>query len=202
MKREGIIYVISAPSGTGKTTLCKELIDFFPELRQSVSYTTRTIRASEQAGRDYHFVTPETFSSMVAKAEFAEWAEVHGNRYGTALATLEECRLSGRDVLLDIDFQGAEQLRRNYDHAVFIFIIPPTIVELERRLRSRATESDEVINRRLENARGELRAADWYDYIVINDDFDQALSDLKAILVAESCKRQRIPVSVAELVEL
>lgn len=202
MKREGIIFVISAPSGAGKTTLCKELIDFFPDLRQSVSFTTRAMRPAEKAGRDYHFISASSFAMMVDKGEFAEWAEVHGHYYGTALATLDACRQNGCDVLLDIDFQGAEQLRRNYNRAVFIFIVPPDMAELERRLRLRGTESDEVINHRLENARSELQAGDWYDYLVTNDDFDSALSKLKAIVIAEACKRSRISFSVAELVGL
>jgi len=136
-RRDGILFVISAPSGAGKTSLCKELIDFFPGLRHSVSYTTRSIRPGEVEGRDYHFVGRETFDAMVAQGAFAEWAEVHGNRYGTSIASLNRFRASGHDVLLDIDCQGAAQLKRSYGSGVFIFILPPSLDELQRRLTGR-----------------------------------------------------------------
>jgi guanylate kinase len=190
--REGILFVISAPSGTGKTSLCKEIVDIFPGLRHSVSYTTRPMRNGERDGVDYHFVTPETFNAMVAKGAFAEWAEVHGNRYGTALATLERARNAGEDILLDIDCQGAAQLKKSWDHGVFIFVLPPSLTELERRLRGRNTDSDEVIARRIVNARAELREACWYDYQIVNDDFPTALAQLQAVLVAESCRTSRL----------
>lgn len=188
MERKGIIFVISAPSGAGKTSLCKELVDFFPTLRHSVSYTTRLRRAGEEEGIDYHFVDPEVFQGMAAGGEFAEWAEVHGNFYGTAHATLEAARRAGRDILLDIDCQGAEQLRRTLERAVFIFILPPDMEELRRRLQWRNTDTAEVIERRITNARGEIRRAPDYDYLVINDDFSRALEQLKAIIRAEGCR--------------
>lgn len=185
-RRSGIIFVISAPSGAGKTSLCKELIDFFPSLRHSVSYTTRPPRSGEIDGVDYHFVTPERFREMVAEGAFAEWAEVHGNCYGTAFASLQAARQAGEDILLDIDCQGAEQLRRSLEHGVFVFILPPTLDELQRRLVGRNTDSDSVIARRIANARGEIAHAQRYDYLVVNDDFSLALEQLKAILIAES----------------
>jgi len=191
LEREGILFVISAPSGAGKTTLCKEVVDIFPGLRQSISFTTRPRRAGEQDGIDYHFVSAETFAAMVAEGAFAEWAEVHGNRYGTALATLEDCRRTGTDVLLDIDCQGAAQLKQNWPGGVFIFIVPPSFEELERRLRGRDTDSHEVIARRLLNARQELREMAWYDYLVVNDDLERAREELKAVFVAESCRVTR-----------
>jgi guanylate kinase len=190
--RAGILFVISAPSGAGKTSLCKEIVDFFPELRHSVSFTTRPQRRGERDGVDYHFVTPEIFASMIAEGAFAEWAEVHGNRYGTAVKTLQAARLEGVDILLDIDCQGAAQLKKNYQHGVFIFILPPGYDELRRRLLSRDTDAEAVIEQRLKNARGEIAESVWYDYLIVNDDFQLALSQLKAVIIAERCRTERV----------
>jgi len=195
-KRNGILFVVSAPSGAGKTTLCKEIVDFFPGLRQSVSFTTRPARAGEVTGVDYHFVDESRFQAMIAAGEFAEWARVHGNYYGTALKTLQDASAAGEDVLLDIDCQGARQLKDSVGQAVFIFILPPDMAELERRLRGRKTDSEEVIRRRLENAREEIEQSSWYDYRVINDNIEPALARLKNIfrqemarhLVTKPCK--------------
>lgn len=197
MSREGILFVISAPSGTGKTSLCKEIVDFFPSLGHSVSYTTRPRREGERDGVDYHFVSPETFAAMVERGEFAEWAEVHGNRYGTALATLDEARGHGRDILLDIDCQGAAQLKKTTSDGVFIFLLPPNYEELRRRLTGRNTDAPEVIERRIANAHGEVKEAVWYDYVIINDDFETALGQLKAVIVAEGCRTERSLPAVA-----
>lgn len=190
--REGILFVISAPSGAGKTTLCKEIVDITPTLRHSVSYTTRPMRSGERDGIDYHFVTFERFAEMVADNAFAEWAEVHGNRYGTALATLEEARLAGCDILLDIDCQGAAQLKNSVERGVYLFILPPSMPELERRLRGRNTDSDEVIARRIANARGEIAQAGWYDYWIINDALPLALEQFRSIITAETCRSTRL----------
>lgn len=198
MERPGLLFVISAPSGAGKTSLCKEVIDNLGGLRHSVSYTTRAPRGGEIDGIDYHFVTPERFANMVATGAFAEWAEVHGNRYGTAIATLEGARQAGVDLLLDIDCQGAGQLKRNYQHGVFIFILPPSYQELQRRLEGRKTDAPEVIARRMANARGEIEAAHWYDYLVVNDDFAQAKTNLLSILLAERCRTERVLGSLPE----
>ncbi|PLX94640.1 MAG: guanylate kinase [Desulfuromonas sp.] len=186
--REGILYVISAPSGTGKTSLCKRIIDIYPSLRHSVSYTTRPPRGDEVDGVDYHFVSRTLFAEMVAQNAFAEWAEVHGNCYGTALATLDEARTAGVDLLLDIDCQGAQQLKKNGVEGVFIFVLPPTRCELERRLRGRNTDSHEVIARRIANAAGEIKEARWYNYAVVNDDLDRAQTRLEAIMTAEGLR--------------
>jgi len=192
MIREGIFFVISAPSGAGKTSLCKEIIDIFPELRQSVSYTTRSARAGEVHGVDYYFVSPETFDRMIADGAFAEWAEVHGNRYGTAIETLQTSRAMGNDLLLDIDCQGARQIKEKYGEGVFIFILPPSIDELKRRLLGRNTDSSETIEQRIRNAEGEIREASWYDYLIVNDDFQKALVELKSIILAEGCRAFRL----------
>jgi guanylate kinase len=200
-EREGILFVISAPSGAGKTTLCKEIIDFFPSLRHSVSYTTRPQRPGEQDGIDYHFVTRTVFDSKIAQGAFAEWAEVHGNRYGTAIETLERFRSEGRDILLDIDCQGARQLKKSYRQGVFIFILPPSLAELQRRLNGRNTDAPEVIARRIANARDEIREAVWYDYLVVNDDFPQALAELKSIALAEGCRTSRQQAIISRILE-
>ncbi len=202
MKRDGILFVISAPSGAGKTTLCKEVIDILPNLRHSVSYTTRQPRPGEVHGRDYFFVTAAEFQRMVEDGEFAEWAEVHGNLYGTAVRTLEGYRANGVDVILDIDCQGACQLKERYRGGVFIFILPPSFAELRRRLDCRNSDSAEVIQRRLENAAGEIRESRWYDYIIVNDVFTKAVEELKAVLMAEQCRAGRVLEAVAELFEI
>jgi guanylate kinase len=192
MVRKGILFVISAPSGAGKTSLCKEIIDFFPELRQSVSFTTRSPRAGELDGVDYFFVSPEVFREMVTAGEFVEWAEVHGNCYGTARKTLEEWRAQGLDVVLDIDCQGAAQLRQSCSGTVFIFILPPGVDELRWRLTGRNLDAPEVIERRIRNAEGEIREARWYDYLIINDRLDLAVYQLKGVITAERCRTHRI----------
>jgi len=197
--REGVLFVVSAPSGAGKTSLCRELIDRFADLRQSVSFTTRQSRVGEVDGADYHFVEPSVFQKMVDGQELAEWAEVHGNCYGTALETLSSASVQGVDLLLDIDFQGAAQLKKNYQHGVFVFILPPDFVELEKRLRGRDTDSDAVIKTRLNNAEREISEAGWYDYLIVNDDFQTALDELSAIVTAERCRSQRNKQILAEL---
>lgn len=190
-QQEGILFVVSAPSGSGKTSLCRELIDSFPEIRQSVSFTTRSIRGGEQAGVDYHFVDHPTFEGMKENNQFAEWAQVHGNLYGTALKTLEQAADQGIDLLLDVDYQGAAQLKKNCRHGVFIFVLPPNLAELERRLRSRGTDTDEVIRRRLQMAREEISQAVWYDYMVVNDHLATAVKKITSIVVAERCRSVR-----------
>jgi guanylate kinase len=185
MKRPGILYIISAPSGAGKTTLCRELLDIFPELRHSVSFTTRKARPGEVEGKDYFFVDREEFLRMVENGEFAEWAEVHGNLYGTSIRTLEESRSDGIDLILDIDCQGAAKLKESNVQGVNIFILPPSFGELKRRLESRNSDSKEVIDKRVTNAASEILAAKWYDYIIVNDVFSKAVEELKSIIIAE-----------------
>ena len=191
MEREGILFVVSAPSGAGKTSLCRELIDNLPEIRQSISFTTREQREGERDGVDYHFVSVGTFERMIEAGQLAEWARVHDNLYGTALETLNQAAAEGVDLLLDIDCQGAAQLRKNYDRGVFIFILPPDYTELEKRLRDRGTDGEEVIRRRLENARQEIEQAVRYDYLVVNDNFQAAGEKLMAIVKAERCRESR-----------
>lgn len=202
MKREGLLFIISAPSGAGKTTLCKEVIDIFRNLRHSVSYTTRQPRPGEVHGRDYFFVSSDEFRRMVEAGEFAEWAEVHGNLYGTAIKTLEEYRSNGIDVILDIDCQGARQLKERYHGGVFIFILPPSFMELRRRLDNRNSDSVAVIERRIECAAAEIKESRWYDYIIVNDVFSKAVEELKSVLIAERCRTGRVLEAVAEMFDI
>jgi guanylate kinase len=198
MNRKGILYIISAPSGAGKTSICRAILTLFPNLRQSVSYTTRAVRPGELDGRDYHFVTRELFDKMVADDAFAEWAEVHGNCYGTSRATLERASEEGADVLLEIDFQGAEQLRKSGLNGTFIFILPPDMNELHKRLEARNTDNDDVIARRMANAAGEIAAAVKFDYLVVNDLLDQAVEKVRAIMLAETARADRIICTLPE----
>jgi guanylate kinase len=189
--RQGLLLVISSPSGAGKTTLARRLAGEF-DLRFSVSYTTRAARKGEVEGKDYYFVSGERFAQMVEANEFAEHALVHGNQYGTAIATVNASLADGADCLFDVDYQGGRQIRRLWpDQSVLCFILPPSMEELERRLRRRATDSEEVISRRLAMAHEELTHYGEYDYLVVNDNIDQAYARLRALYVAAGCARVR-----------
>ncbi len=180
--QRGRLYVVSAPSGAGKTSLVKALMEREPRIRFSVSYTTRRPRPNEVAGRDYHFVSMERFSEMVAQDEFLEHAQVFDNCYGTGVRAVEEALANGEQLLLEIDWQGARQVRKRLPEARSIFILPPSRASLEQRLKARSTDTDAVIGRRLKDAA--LDIAHWaeFDCVVINDRFEQALSDLQAIV--------------------
>jgi guanylate kinase len=193
-RRRGIIFILSAPSGAGKTTLINGLRSFYPEIELSVSYTTRGLRDGEVDGRDYRFVTARQFDAMRAKGRFAEWAKVHNFLYGTPRGPLERCVKEGRDILLDIDVQGARKIKRLYPGAVAIFLLPPSLRELARRLARRGTEGRETMRRRLANARGEIRRIFEYDYYVINRDVKDAVSTLRSIVEAERARTLRVRV--------
>jgi guanylate kinase len=180
----GNLFVVSAPSGGGKSSLVNAVLAEDPGLVLSISFTTRAPRPGEQNAREYHFVDPATFEAMLERGEFLECAEVHGNRYGTSQRWIEETLHSGKDVLLEIDWQGAVQVRRLFPSATTVFILPPSLVELERRLRARAQDSDAVIRRRLENAVEEISHAVEFDYVIINKVFEEARRDLAAVVRA------------------
>ncbi|WP_131112185.1 guanylate kinase [Sulfuricystis thermophila] len=180
----GTLFVVSAPSGAGKTTLVRMLMERDPAIRHSVSYTTRPPRPGERDGHDYHFVDIQTFLAMRERGDFLEWAEVHGNFYGTSKSWLLGELAAGRDTLLEIDWQGAQQVRALIPEAVGIFILPPSIAELERRLRNRGQDSIEVIQRRVAAALGEMRHVDEFDFVIINNDLQEALADLVAAVRA------------------
>jgi len=190
--RRGIIFIFSAPSGAGKTTLVKRLLRAFPDLSLSVSFTTRNRRRGEVAGRDYHFISAAEFNKMRRKGAFAEWAKVHGFYYGTPRAPLERTVRRGMDVLLDIDVQGAGKIKRAFPDAVSVFIVPPSWRELKKRLSRRGTDGSETIRKRLMNARREIREIMRYDYYVVNQEIGKALEELKAILRAERAKVFRV----------
>jgi guanylate kinase len=191
-KRRGIIFILSAPSGAGKTTLIGALRAVFPEIQMSISCTTRERRNGEVNGVDYHFITERRFAKLRARKQFAEWALVHGYLYGTLHKPLDRCIASGRDMLLDIDVQGARKIKKRYPEAVSIFLLPPSMRELRRRLAARATDAKAIISRRLANAQGEIRNIIDYDYYVINCELDQAVEDLKSIVRAERAKISRV----------
>jgi guanylate kinase len=188
-RRTGQLFVISAPSGVGKTTLVRSLLQELPELRFSVSSTTRPPRQGEVDGEDYHFMTREVFLAGIKAGRFLEWAQVHGECYGTDGQKLNDWLVAGSDVLLDIDVQGARQVRCIYPSAHNIFILPPSLTVLEQRLQSRGTEPPEKIAARLNAARKELQEAPWYDFIVVNDVLEQAVADLIAIVRAHRCRQ-------------
>jgi guanylate kinase len=187
----GLLFVVTAPSGAGKSSLIRGLLAADRGVALSVSYTTRAPRPGEQNGREYHFVDPATFSAMLERGEFLESAEVHGHRYGTSQKAIERMRADGRDLVLEIDWQGAEQVRRLHPDAIGIFILPPSMAELERRLRARAQDADAAIRRRLKNAAEEMTHAVEFKYAIINNNFDDALEDLRAIVRAERAATAR-----------
>ncbi|PKO85573.1 MAG: guanylate kinase [Betaproteobacteria bacterium HGW-Betaproteobacteria-12] len=180
----GNLYVVAAPSGGGKTTLVRLLLENEPEVQLSISYTTRDPRPGEQEGREYHFVDSAEFRAMIDRHDFLEWAEVHGNFYGTSKKWIADRLAAGADVLLEIDWQGAQQVRALFPAAIGVFILPPSMDELTRRLTGRGTDSSEVISRRLAAAQAEMRHVGEFDYVIINDQLAQALDDLRAVVRA------------------
>jgi guanylate kinase len=199
-KRVGIPIVISAASGTGKTSLCDRLLTTLSQTERSISFTTRAPRGEEKDGIDYHFVSNERFDEMVAAGEFIEHAGVFGNRYGTGRTVLNQQLSSGVDVLLDIDVQGGAQIKSTLPDALLIFLLPPSMEELQRRLFNRRTDAPDVIARRLAKARDEIQQADRYEYLVVNDDFEAAAEELRAIIKARRLRQNRRRELIASLV--
>ncbi len=197
-ERRGILFIISAPSGTGKTTLCKQLSANISGLWHSVSYTTRTPRPGEEHGREYFYTDETTFQAMIERHEFVEWARVYGHLYGTPRQTLNEKIDQGIDVLLEIDVQGALQVKKRFDNAVSIFILPPSMAALRQRLQDRAADSTEEIQRRLQKVKDEVWSFREYAYIVRNDDLTQSLRDLESIFLAERLKTNRLDMAWIE----
>jgi guanylate kinase len=188
MNHPGNLFVITAPSGAGKSSLVKALMAADPALQLSVSHTTRAPRGQEQSGRDYYFVSPEAFEAMVQADAFVEWAHVHNHRYGTSRQAVEDKIAQGQDIILEIDFQGALQIKKRFAEAVTIFILPPSWEELRQRLVRRGEDSPEVIELRLKNAATEMAQVERFDYVIINDLFERALADLHTVVQSQRLK--------------
>ena len=199
--RRGNLFVISAPSGSGKTTLVRRLLDTLDDVKFSVSFTTRPVRGSERDRIDYHFVPSDLFRTKIEDGEFLEWAEVHGNYYGTSKIVTEQVRASGEDILLDVDVQGAAQVRKAQPDAITLFVMPPSFDVLEERLRGRRQDSDEVIAGRLEEARHEIHHYKDYDYVLINDSVERTSELLKAIVLAVRTRPRLLTERIRPIVE-
>ena len=199
IRRRGTLFVVSAPSGAGKTTLCREMRLRLPDLAYSVSVTTRAPRAGEIDGADFRFVSEAEFRARLERGEFAEWATVHGHLYGTRARALEESLGASHDVLLDIDTQGAAQLRARYPEAVLVFIVAPSVKELEQRLRERRSDAEAEIRRRLARGREEIALWRRYDYLIVNRDVKEAMEQLAAIIQAERCRTSRLSLTFPDL---
>ena len=200
-KRPGIALVLCAPSGAGKTTLSKRLLEAFPAFAFSVSCTTRAPRPGEVHGRDYTFMSQEEFKTLRDTGHFAEWAEVHGNFYGTPLRASEETLAAGHDLLFDIDVQGAAQLKKTMPNAYFIFILPPSRAVLEKRLRGRGSENEDSLAKRLTNAKAEIAEAAWFDALIVNETLDEAYADLAAAYRAATLSPARRPELITGLLK-
>jgi guanylate kinase len=187
----GLVFVISAPSGTGKTTLVKEVIQQLPGIQFSVSFTTRLPRPNEREGEDYHFVSHAVFQRMVEKNEFLEWAEVLGNRYGTPRPDLKKLESEGIDLILDVDTQGAKKATKEIDQPILIYLLPPSLKVLRERLLNRGVDSLEMVKFRLSNARKDIEEAYWYHYVIVNDRIGDAIEKLKSIIISERCRRNK-----------
>jgi len=196
----GLLFVVSAPSGTGKTTVVERLVERSPHLRQSRSYTSRAARPGERDGVDYTFVSRDRFEAMVREGAFLEWADIFGHLYGTARADTERTLADGTDLVLVIDVQGARQVRQLLPEAVAVFVLPPSFGALEARLRGRNKDSEDAMLRRLDTARREVRAVEEYDYVVVNDDLDRCVGELDAIVRAERARLPRRRAAVAPVI--
>ena len=199
--RRGQLFVVSAPSGTGKTTVVERLVQRVPDLALSRSYTSRTARAGETHGVDYNFVTRARFEEMVAAEEFLEWADVFGNLYGTCASDTERFLAMGQDLVLVIDVQGARQVRQRYHHIVGVFVMPPSFEVLEQRLRGRSKDSEDAMQRRLLTARNEVAAFEEYDYVIVNDELEACVDRLQAIVLAERAKLQAVRTEAERIVD-
>jgi len=188
--KQGLFLVVSAPSGAGKSSICQKMLELCPQLNFSVSHTTRSPRPGEKDGKDYYFVSRENFLRRVKRGEFVEWVENFGNLYGTSRKTMEKHLAKGKDLLLDVEPRGAKKIKKVFKKGIFVFILPPSRVDLMKRLKRRGHESKEVIKSRLAQAESELREISWYDYVIFNKDLDKAVEKLKAIYIAEKCRKE------------
>ena len=197
-----ILLIVSSPSGAGKTTLTRRLLEEFSEFRFSVSHTTRQPRADEIDGQDYHFVDEKAFQNVIDENGFAEWAEVHGNLYGTSVAEIDLARAAGKSgVLFDVDYQGARQIKEKFPHAVGVFILPPSMEELRRRLDGRGSDDADSRQRRFDKAREEIGHYPFFDYMIVNDELQRALTELRGIVLAEGCRQWRVAARAESLLQ-
>jgi guanylate kinase len=190
-RRGGLIFIVSAPSGAGKTTLIRRVMEKLSGLKFSVSYTTRHPRLNERNGEDYYFISHEEFQKKIERDEFLEWAEVLGNLYGTGKINLDKLESEGLDLILDIDSQGAKRVLKKIHNAILIYILPPSPESLKKRLEERGLDSKETISFRLANAKDEIKEAKWYHYVIVNDNIEDAVEKFKAIIVAERCRWEK-----------
>jgi guanylate kinase len=198
-KSEGFYIVVSAPSGTGKTSILREVLKICPNMLFSVSYTTRPPRPGEKDGKDYYFISEEAFRDQIAQGEFAEWEENYGFLYGTSMRTMKAFLEKGFDLVLDLESRGAKTLKKNYPGGVFVFVLPPSIDELKKRLNRRGGESEHIMEKRVNKALDEIKEIIWYDYIIINDRIDTAVDTLRSIYVAEKSKKERLVNTIRDL---
>ena len=198
---KGLFIVVSAPSGTGKSSICQRLLQACPEMKFSVSYTSRPPRANEVNGKDYYFISREEFQARIDQGEFVEWVENYGNLYGSSRKTMESFLHEGQDVLLDIEPRGARKIKQTFKGGVYIFVLPPSRSELLKRLEGRGCETKEVIQSRFDQAESELKEISWYDYVIFNKDLETAVNQLISIYVAQKCKRGRLQGEIKEFIK-
>jgi guanylate kinase len=196
----GLFIVVSAPSGTGKSSICQRFMQACPEIKFSVSYTSRPPRPNEVNGKDYYFISREEFQARIAQGEFVEWVENYGNLYGSSRKTMEAFLHDGHDLLLDIEPRGARKIKQNFKGGIYVFVLPPSHAELLNRLEGRGCETDEVIQNRFEQAEGELKEVSWYDYVIFNKDLDTAVNQLISVYVAQKCKRSRLQDEIKQVI--
>jgi guanylate kinase len=198
---KGLFIVVSAPSGTGKSSLCRELLNAFPKIQFSISHTSREPRPGEQEGKDYFFVSREEFKQKIKRGEFIEWIENYGHFYGSSKTMVEKALQEGKDLLFDIEPRGAKTIKETLQGGVYVFILPPSKEDLLNRLRGRGHESEADVRKRFEQAEREIKEISWYDYVVINRDLETAVNQLKAIYVAEKCKRKRLKQEIKKFIK-
>jgi guanylate kinase len=197
---KGLFIIVSAPSGTGKSSICQRLLQACPEIKFSVSYTSRPPRPNEVNGKDYYFISREEFQARIDQGEFVEWIENYGNLYGSSRKTMEAFLHDGKDLLLDIEPRGARKIKQTFKGGVYVFVLPPSRSELLNRLEGRGCETDEVIQNRFDQSESELKEISWYDYVIFNKDLETAVNQLISIYVAQKCKRSRLHGEIKQVI--
>jgi guanylate kinase len=201
MSKKGLFIIVSAPSGAGKSSICQRLLTACPEIKFSVSYTSREPRPGEVDGKDYYFISRDEFQGRIDQNEFVEWVENYGHMYGTSIKFMEDYSQKGKDLLLDIEPRGAKKVKQKFKKGIFVFVLPPSRGELLKRMEKRGHDTDEAIKTRFAQAESELKEISWYDYVIFNEDLETAASQLIAIYVAEKCKRSRLKDKIKEYIK-